>query len=95
MGLTASTSLSKLGENEILRKFVGPSSIPEDDAFWKELLTFSYAPPKSMYVSVLWTLGWPCRLALLTTFKFVLLKIPENRCEKTNPCDITTSYPAA
>ena len=48
MGLTASTSLSKLGENAVLKKFVGVAPVPEKDAFWKELLTFTYAPPKSM-----------------------------------------------
>lgn len=48
MGLTASTSLSKLGGNAVLQKFVGTVSVPENDDFWKELLTFSYSPPKSM-----------------------------------------------
>lgn len=48
MGLTASTSLSKLGENAALKKFVGVTPIPEGDSFWKELLTFSYVPSKSM-----------------------------------------------
>lgn len=48
MGVTASTSLSKLGENVALKKFVGIGPITEGDAFWKELLTFSYVPPKSM-----------------------------------------------
>jgi hypothetical protein len=48
MGVTASTSLSKLGENEALKKFVGVTPVPGGDKFWKELLTFSYVPPKSM-----------------------------------------------
>jgi len=48
MGLTASTSLSKLGDNDVLKKFVGTDAISESDSFWKELLTFSYAAPKSM-----------------------------------------------
>ena len=50
MGLTSSTSLSKIRENVVLHKFVGTVPVPENDGFWKELLTFSYSPPKSMYV---------------------------------------------
>ena len=53
MGLTVSTSLSKLGENAVLQKFVGTTPIKQNEGFWKELLTFSYVPPKSMQVELL------------------------------------------
>ena len=48
MGVSVSTSLSKLKENPILLKFVDNSPILEGDDFWNELLSFSYTPPKSM-----------------------------------------------
>ena len=48
MGVTASTTLVKLRDNPVLLKFVGSSAIPESDEFWKELLSFSYVPPKTL-----------------------------------------------
>lgn len=48
MGVSVSTSLSKLKENPILLKFVDNSPIADGDDFWNELLSFSYSPPKSM-----------------------------------------------
>ena len=50
MGVSVSTSLSKLKENPILLKFVDNSPIVDSDDFWNKLLSFSYTPPKSMYV---------------------------------------------
>ena len=47
MGVTVSTSLAKIRENPLLLRFVGGETIPEGDAFWKELLSFAYSPPKN------------------------------------------------
>ena len=47
MGLTASTSLNKLSENDVVRRFVGKDPVGEDASFWETLLTFSFDLPKS------------------------------------------------
>ncbi len=53
MGASSSTSLSKLQENNILQKFVGPNRISKEDEFWDQLLSFSYASPTdSVYVKL-------------------------------------------
>lgn len=46
MGGTGS-SLSELGENEFLRRFVGKESIDDTDPFWEQLLSFSFNIPHS------------------------------------------------
>ena len=48
MGLTASTSLNRLSENDVVRRFVGKDAIGEDVGYWDTLLTFSFDLPKSM-----------------------------------------------
>ena len=47
MGVTASTSLARLRDNSALLRFVGEKAVTEDDVFWKELLSFSYVPPRN------------------------------------------------
>nr|XP_054751775.1 dymeclin-like [Lytechinus pictus] len=44
MGATGS-SLSELGENECLQRFVGKDSIDDTDPFWEQLLSFSFNIP--------------------------------------------------
>ena len=45
MGVSSSTSLSKLRENIVLQRFVGEGKIEPGDDFWDQLLSFSYATP--------------------------------------------------
>lgn len=47
MGVTASTSLGRLRDNPALLKFVGEKVVAESDVFWKDLLSFTYVPPRN------------------------------------------------
>jgi hypothetical protein len=41
MGVASSTPVSALGENPVLKRFVGADIIPADDKYWDDLLNFN------------------------------------------------------
>lgn len=47
MGATLS-SLERLGENELLRKFCGLEPISDNDPFWNQLLSYNVKVPMNL-----------------------------------------------
>ena len=45
MGVTVSTSVTRIKENPLLLRLVGSEAVPEEDEFWNQLLAFAYSPP--------------------------------------------------
>ena len=49
MGVAASTRVSDLGTNPILKTLVGTKSVPLDDPYWDKLLDFQFVLLKNRY----------------------------------------------